>query len=153
MKKSENNPTVYAMYVRKSSESEDRQALSIESQIQENLNRAQDRNIDVKEVFQESKSAKQPGREEFSKMLTKVEKGEIQGIICWSLDRLARNPIDGGRIMWAMQMGLLKHIQTASGDHYPGDNVLVMQVHFGMANQYVIDLSKNTKRGLRAKAE
>jgi len=143
----------YAMYVRKSSESEDRQALSTESQIQENLKRAKERNLTSVEKFQESKSAKQPGREEFSRMMIKIEKGELQGIICWSLDRLARNPIDGGRIMWAMQMGLLKHIQTASGDHYPGDNVLVMQVHFGMANQFIIDLSKNTKRGLRAKAE
>ncbi len=147
------NELKYAMYVRKSSESEDRQALSPESQINENNKLAETRGIKIVDIFQESKSAKQPGRDQFARMIAMINKNEIQGIICWSLDRLARNPIDGGAIMWAMQQGNLKHILTNSSDHYPTDNVLVMQVHFGMANQFVIDLSKNTKRGLRAKAE
>lgn len=143
----------YADYLRKSSESEDRQALSIDSQRSENKKRAKDSGMKVTETFEESKSAKQPGRSEFDKMMKSIEKGKIQGIICWSLDRLARNPIDGARIIWAMQLGLLKHINTASGDHYPNDNVIVLNVQFGMANQFILDLSKNVKRGLKKKAE
>ena len=150
-----NEKIKYAMYIRKSSESEDRQALSPESQFRENAKRLEERGIIInpEDIFQEAKTAKKPGREKFGEMMNRVEGGEYQGVVCWALDRLARNPIDGGRIMWAMQMGSLKHINTASGDHYPWDNVLVMQVHFGMANQFIIDLSKNTKRGLKTKAE
>jgi DNA invertase Pin-like site-specific DNA recombinase len=69
------------------------------------------------------------------------------------LDRLARNPIDGGQIMWMLQQGIIKHIKTYERSYYPNDNVLIMSVELGMANQFIRDLSQNTKRGLRAKAE
>tara|TARA_R110002012_G_C11623382_1_gene609222 strand:+ start:1407 stop:1550 length:144 start_codon:yes stop_codon:yes gene_type:complete len=34
-----------------------------------------------------------------------------------------------------------------------GANILMMSVHFGMATQFIIDLSKNVKRGMKQKAE
>ena len=40
-----------------------------------------------------------------------------------------------------------------SGAIIPSDNVLMMGFEFGMANQYVRDLSTNTKRGLHEKAK
>ena len=69
------------------------------------------------------------------------------------MDRLARNPIDGGTISWMLQQGKLLHIQTYERAYRPSDNVLMMSVEFGMANQYVRDLSTNVKRELRRKAE
>ena len=142
----------YAEYERKSTEGEDRQILSIESQRRDNLSRITKGGLNVVAQYSEAKSAKKPGREEFNKMMSRIESGDIQGIICWALDRLARNPVDAGRIQWALQTGMLKHISVASGDHYAGDNVIVLGVHLGAANQFVIDLSKNVKRGLREKA-
>lgn len=84
-------------------------------------------------------------------MLARIEKGEAQEIVCWKLDRLARNPIDGGQISWFLQRGIIQHIQTHDRGYFPNDNVLMMSVEFGMANQYILDLSANTKRGQREK--
>lgn len=143
----------YFIYARKSSESEDRQMASIDAQIVELASLATENNLFVVEVLSESKSAKEPGRPIFNKMLARISNGEADGIICWKLNRLARNPIDGGLISWMIQQGSIQHIQTFGRSYYPNDNVIMMAVELGMANQFIRDLSVDTKRGLRAMAE
>lgn len=141
------------MYARKSSESEDKQMASIDSQITELKRMADQDGLEVVDIFSESMSAKDPGRPVFAKMLERIRGGEASGILCWKLNRLARNPIDGGQISWLLQQGALQHIQTFGRGYYPTDNVIVMAVELGMANQFIRDLSVDTKRGLRSKAE
>ena len=143
----------YFLYARKSSESEDRQIASIQSQIDVSTEMAKKENLKIINILSESKSAKAPGRIIFNKMIERIYNGEAQGIICWKLDRLARNPVDGGQINWMLQQGIIKHIKTHERDYYPKDNILMMSVEFGMANQYILDLSQNTKRGLQTKAQ
>ena len=104
--------TKYILYARKSSESEDRQMTSIESQIQELQRIAKENNLNVIEILTESRSAKAPGRPVFNSMMAKIHKGEADGILCWKLNRLARNPMDGGQISWGLQQGVIKHIMT-----------------------------------------
>ena len=143
----------YFIYARKSSESEDRQMASIDSQVDELKKLAKDLNLEIIDILQESQSAKGPGRPIFNEMLVRISKGEATGILCWKLNRLARNPIDGGQISWMLQENVIEHIQTYGRDYKSADNVLMMQVEFGMANQFIRDLRTDTKRGLRAKAE
>ena len=143
----------YFLYARKSSESEDRQMASIDSQIIELEKMAQEMGLEVVEAFSESRSAKAPGRPIFNEMIHRLQAGEADGILCWKLNRLARNPIDGGQISWMLQEGVLKQIQTFGRAYCSTDNVIVMAVELGMANQFIRDLSTDTKRGLRAKAE
>ena len=141
------------MYARKSSESEDRQVESISSQVDVLKKLAEERNLEIVDVLTEAKSAKAPGRPVFNKMLERIGKEEADGIICWKTDRLFRNPVDFGTISWMLQNSIIKHIQCSDRSYYPEDNVLLMSVEQGMANQFIRDLSKNTKRGLKAKAE
>jgi site-specific DNA recombinase len=143
----------YFIYARRSSESEDKQMASIQDQVSEMQTMAKDLGLNVIEVISESKSAKEPGRKMFNEMLDRIHKGEATGIICWKLNRLARNPVDGGSISWMLQTKALQHIQTYGRDYKPEDNVLMMQVELGMANQYVKDLSMDSMRGTRKKAE
>ncbi len=141
----------YFIYCRKSSEDEDRQMLSIDAQLSELNAIARERGITIVETLTESKSAKEPGREVFNGMLRRIEKGEANAILSWKLDRLARNFDDGGKIIGLLQRGVIQEIRTVEKLYLPSDNVLMIAVEFGMANQYVRDLSTNIRRGIREK--
>ena len=141
----------YFTYGRKSSEDEDRQMLSIEAQLSELNSIASQNGMAIVHTFTESKSAKEPGRPIFNEMLRRIEAGEANGILTWKLDRLARNFDDGGKIIGLLQRGVIQEIRTFEKTYLPADNVLTIAVEFGMANQYVRDLSVNIRRGIREK--
>lgn len=141
----------YFIYCRKSSEAEDRQVLSIESQTREIQDLARKLNVSVADILTESRSAKEPGRPVFNAMMQRLYRGEAAGIICWKLDRLARNPIDGGAIIWAIKQHGIKVFTPAQSYAREDDNVILMYIEFGMAQKYVDDLSRNVKVGLKTK--
>jgi len=144
----------YIAYCRKSSESEERQVLSIESQVEEVKALAQRQGLPISEILTESRSAKNPGRPIFNSLLKKLQKSKLQGVICWKLDRLARNPLDGSALVWALDQGQIKEIITPHGVFRNNSNdKFLMQIEFGMAKKYVDDLSDNVRRGNRAKLE
>ena len=85
--------------------------------------------------------------------MQRLYRGEAAGIICWKLDRLARNPVDGGSIIWAIKQHGIKVMTPAQSYAREDDNIILMYIEFGMAQKYVDDLSKNVKRGLKTKIE
>lgn len=89
----------FAIYARKSTTAEDRQVLSIDSQIDEVRKTASSLDLHVVKVYQEAQSASKLGRPKFAEMMQDILDGKIDGILCWKLDRLARNPIDGGQVI------------------------------------------------------
>ena len=144
----------YFLYARKSSESEDRQVQSIDDQISRLKQLASDLNLDIKKVYTEAKSAKKPNnRPIFDEVIQRIEDGEAEGILCWQINRLSRNPIDSGKLGWLLQRGILKSIQTIDRQYLPDDNVLLFNIESGVANQFIIDLRKNTKRGVEGKLQ
>lgn len=152
--KKEGDKIKYFLYARKSSESEDRQVQSIDDQVNRLKKLAKDSNLDIKKIYTESKSAKKPdNRPLFSEVLKGIENGEAEGILCWQINRLSRNPVDSGRISWLLQQGIIKSIQTIDREFLPDDNVLLFNVESGMANQYILDLRKNVSRGLESKRQ
>ena len=143
----------YILYCRKSTDSEDRQVQSLDSQESELRKLAVTYGLDIAFVLKESMSAKAEGRPIFNEMLKMIRNGKADSILCWKMDRLARNFIDGGKIIDLLQRGGIKEIRTFEAIHQPSDNVLMLAMHFGMANQYIRDLSTNVKRGIRTKLE
>jgi site-specific DNA recombinase len=143
----------YIAYCRKSTESEDRQVLSIDSQINEMRKIAERDGIVLDKVFTESMSAKAPGRPVFKEVLGYIEKNPCV-IYAWKLDRLARNPKDGGELQWLLDQGKINEICTFERTfRNTSDDKFMMNLDFGMAKKYVDDLSINVKRGIRAKLE
>ncbi len=141
----------YIIYCRKSTESEDRQVLSLDSQVHELLDIAKNQDLEVIKTMKESMSAKAPGRPIFNDMMKMIVSGKADAILCWKIDRLTRNPVDGGQLQWLLQTGKIKCIKTFEKNYLPNDNVLLMSIEQAMANQYIRDLSVNVKRGIREK--
>ncbi len=84
-------------------------------------------------------------------MVRRIERGEANAILSWKLDRIARNFDDGGKVIGLLQRGVIQEIRTFEKSYLPADNVLMIAVEFGMANQYSRDLTINVSRGLREK--
>lgn len=144
----------YILYARKSSESEDRQVQSIDDQVNRLTKLAKDQGLIIQQVITEAKSAKKPNnRPQFDEMLKVVGNGGADGILCWQINRLSRNPIDSAKIQWLLQNGVIKSIQTVDREYKPEDNVLLFSVESGIANQFLLDLSKNVKRGIQSKLD
>ncbi len=144
----------YVIYARKSSEEDGRQILSLDSQENVLKEIAKRDSLIVTDTLREARSAKEPNKRPiFAEMIKTIERGRADGILCWKIDRLARNPVEEGMIKWLLQTGKIQKIKTPDRDYQPEDNALIASVEFGMANQYIRDLSANVKRGLYEKAK
>jgi site-specific DNA recombinase len=100
----------YFLYCRKSSEDKTKQIQSIPDQIEWGKGMAQDRNLEIIDIFTDEQTGTKPGRKGFNEMMIRMQKGEARGIIVWKIDRLARNPIDEGTVKFGFMQGYVQHI-------------------------------------------
>ena len=142
----------YYLYARKSTDDEDRQILSIESQLNELREYAQRENLLIMEELVETKTAKKPGRPIFDFMLKQIEAGVADGILAWHPDRLARNSVDGGKIIYLVDIGKIADLRfpTFRFDT-SAQGKFMLSIAFGQSKYYVDLLSENIKRGMREK--
>ena len=138
------------LYARKSTDVEDKQILSIDRQIHELREFAEREQVSIIAELIEKESAKLPGRPVFNDMLSRLEAGEADGILAWHPDRLARNSVDGGRIIYMLDTGVIKTLKFPTFRFEPDpQGKFMLNIMFGQSKYYVDSLSENTKSGLR----
>lgn len=145
----------YCLYARKSSESDERQAMSIDSQLAEMRSLAENEGLNVVCELQESHSAKDSGkRPVYNKMLTGIANGEYNAVLTWAPDRLSRNAGDLGVVVDLMDQHRLLHIRTYSQTftNSPNEKFLLM-ILCSQAKLENDNKSINVKRGIRTKCE
>lgn len=145
----------YCLYARKSSESDEKQALSIGSQITEMERIAEKQGLNIVERIQESKSAKDSGKRlGFTQLLQGLQDGRFNAILTWAPDRLSRNAGDLGRLVDMMDQKVLVKIQT-SGQTFTNtpDEKFLLMILCSQAKLENDNRSKNVKRGQRTKCE
>src|SRR3989339_1792307 len=142
----------FFLYARKSTDVEDKQVLSIEAQITELRAFARNEKFDIIEELIEKQSAKIPGRPIFNSMLERIERGEANGIISWHPDRLARNSVDGGKIIYLLDCGNILALKFPQFWFEPTpQGKFMLNIAFGQSKYYVDSLSENVKRGMHQK--
>jgi len=142
----------YFIYARRSTD-EVKQAMSIEDQINELLDRFDTSN--VVEVINENGSAFKPrNRPEFANMLSRIKKGEADGIIAWSPDRLSRNSTDSAELFALLDSKVLKDIKFASGSfNNDAEGRMVLGITFAQTKYYSEKLGVDVKRALNQKCK
>ncbi|MDD3530976.1 MAG: recombinase family protein [Candidatus Pacebacteria bacterium] len=145
----------YCLYARKSTESEERQVLSIDSQIKEMLQLAEREGLEVVAMKRESHSAKETGqRPVFNEIVEEIKSGKYNGILTWAPDRISRNAGDLGRIVDLMDAGCLQDIRTFSQSFRNNPNEkFLLTILGGQAKLENDNRGINVKRGLRTRVE
>lgn len=149
-------PTLnYCLYARKSTEAEDKQALSIESQIKEMLSLAKRDNLRITEIKREAHSSKEVGkRAVFNQMIAEVRQGKYNAILTWAPDRLSRNAGDLGSLVDLMDRKLLLEIKTYGQTFTNNPNEKFMLMILGSQAKLENDnKAVNVKRGLKTRCE
>lgn len=145
----------YCLYARKSSEDDERQALSIDSQIKEMAIQGQAQGLSVADIRKESHSAKKSAqRPVFEQMIADIRLGLFNGILSWAPDRLSRNAGDLGVIVDLMDQGKLIEIRTHGQvfTNSPNDKFLLM-ILCSQAKLENDNRGINVKRGMKTKCE
>lgn len=145
----------YCLYARKSSESDERQAMSIDSQIKEMQAMADREALLITAIKQESFSAKESGhRPVFNELLHDLRNGKFDAILTWAPDRLSRNAGDLGSLVDLMDLNKLQRIRTfgQSFSNTPNEKFLLM-ILCSQAKLENDNRGINVKRGIRAKCE
>jgi len=144
---------IYGLYARKSSESEDRQVNSIPSQKTEFEKIAKDLGLKIAVTLAESHSAKYPEkRPVFAQMIKMIERGEINSIMTWNPNRLSRNSVDTGKLIYLMDQGKLLEVRTPNQvfRNNPNDKFL-LSLFCGQAKLENDNKGEDVKKGFRSR--
>lgn len=139
----------YAIYTRKSDDDRSITEKSIGEQIAECQKIVERDGLLVHKKWEESRSARHPNRRRgYSELIAAVVRGEIQGIICWHVNRLVRNMEEGGKLAQLLIEGAVKEIRTPTSVYRTGDNIMPLVIEAASATQFSLDHAKAVSRGL-----
>lgn len=145
----------YIHYRRKSAEAEDKQILSLEGQQTENEKVIKTERLTIVRDYSESKSAKRPyKRDLFERTMKDIEDGVANGIFAWNPNRLSRNSVDTGRLIYLMDEGKLLIVKTPAQtfQNTPNDKFM-LNLFCSTAKLENDNKGVDVKRGLGDKAK
>lgn len=161
MENENNKPIPVVSYIRKSSEENKegearKQINSFEYQRAFTQEAIPKYNLRVVKSYEDDKSAYEAfERDGFKEMMEYLmeHKGDIDGIVCTEISRLARNFADGGMVLWYMQNGTIKHIYTPSKvfTNSSSDQMMVA-IEIAMSKKSSDDTGDRTKAAMKSKA-
>lgn len=144
----------YALYARKSKDDKSGIIKSIKDQLDIWHELAQAQGLFIKAEYEENKSAKKPGvRPVYQEMVAQIRRGQIDAIMVWHVNRLARNMEEAGALAQMLIEGKIKEIRTPHWTYKPGDNILPLLLEQGMSTQYSLDLAEAVTRGINSMVE
>ncbi len=141
----------YILYLRKSTDVEDKQVESLQIQL-ETMIKFRVYGFNIVEIIEEKQSAFHPGRPKFDSIIERVKTGEIDGILVYDTNRISRNPIDGGMVTHLLSTGQLKHFQSRNVSYTPQSNLMPLQFELIISFQDSRNKGGFIKGGLRKKA-
>lgn len=142
------NAVIYARY---SSDKQTEQ--SIEGQLRDchAFAKAQGHTV-IAEYIDRARSGKNDNREEFQRMIADSSKKQFQYIIVYKLDRFSRNRYDSAVYKHKLEKYGVRVISATEPISDTGESRIVEALFEAMAEEYLITLSDNVKRGLREAA-
>jgi DNA invertase Pin-like site-specific DNA recombinase len=139
----------YALYTRKSHDDKKLTEKSTGEQTAECQAIAGRDGLMVAWKCEESKSAKTPRvRPLYSELIRLIERGKIDAILCWHVNRLVRNMEEGGKLVQLLIDGKIREIRTPHATYRSGENILPVVLEAASATQYSIDLVHTVVRSL-----
>ena len=143
----------FIMYLRKSSDSEEKQIASIPQQKKELNEIAKRDGLNILATVVETRSAFSPGRPKFNnEVIDRINRGEANAVFSWNANRISRNPVDGGVFMYLFDLGKLKAFKTIGKTYInTSDDKFALSIDLGIAKKSSDDLSEAVLRGNRYK--
>ncbi|MBS1714914.1 MAG: recombinase family protein [Armatimonadetes bacterium] len=139
----------YAIYTRKSNDDKKLTEKSTGEQLNECRQIALREGLTVTWECEESRSARTPGRRlKYTELVRLIERGRIDGVLCWHVNRLVRNMEEGGRLVQFLVDGRIKEIRTPHATYKSGENILAVVIEAASATQFSIDLKNTVKRSM-----
>lgn len=145
----------YVAYYRKSTDTEDKQVPSLVDQRKVVVEYAKSRQLYIPQAFhfEESCSAKAPGRPVFDEVIRLLKEGKADGVIAYSADRLTRNGEDSNTLITLIEINVEIWITTFGRFENTSTHKLLFGFLALMAKLKVDGLSEDTKRGMNGRTD
>ena len=137
----------YIAYMRKSTEGDERQALSLGKQ--EDAIKEAFPGLNIIDWVKESRSAfEAENRPAFDNVLERIKNGEADGIVAWKSNRLSRNAFDAGKVVHYINIGIIKDLKFAreNFENTP-DGIKNLQYALADSRYYSASLAIDVREG------
>jgi site-specific DNA recombinase len=142
-----------AIYCRVSTDNQEREGTSLQTQLENCLKYCQDKGYDVSYRFSEAYSGLSLERPELDNLRELVRNEEIDVIVCYSLDRLSRDPGHGVIITQELEKHRVK-LETVTEDVDTSELGKLISYIRGYASKVEAEkIRERTMRGRRARAK